>query len=542
MKRVLDALETVSAVFRNADLRRVELAWGLSSTGEWLHFVALGVFAYEAGGAVAVGVVGFIRMLPAAAVAPFAAYLGDRFARERFLVGTALVGFVALAGSAVAFAADADLLIYALAAVAAVCLTLYRPAHQALLPSLARTPEELVSCNGATSMIEGIGTLAGPLIAAVVIAVGDVGVAFALAAACLLGAAVLLARTRVEGRLEVPRAERAEVGRDLLRGFSVLAREPHPRVIAGLMLAQTFVRGCLNVLIVITVFQVLEADSAYVGYLTAALGVGGLLGAAAAFLLNGRHLAAPFGIALVFWGVPIALVAVWPNEAAAIFLLAIIGVANSIEDVAGFTLLQRLVSDSVLARVLGAVWGLAMAGVAVGSLVASALVEIVGARPALVIVGAILPLLTLAALPRLRSLDGAAVVPEEELAFLDSVPMFAPLPLATKEQLAARLIPLTVEAGTPVIREGEAGDRFYIVATGDLEVIKGGRRVIARGPGDYFGEIALLRGIPRTATVTALTGAELYALDRDDFLAAATGHSAGLAAGDAVVEARLAAT
>jgi MFS family permease len=541
MRRVLDAFAIVAAVFRNPDLRRVELAWGALITGEWVHFVALGVFAYETGGAVAVGVVGFVRMLPAAAIAPFAAFLGDRFRRERFLVAVALVSTVSVGGSAIAFAAGADYVVFALAAVAAVALTLYRPAHQALLPSLAKTPEELVSCNGATSMIEGLGTLLGPLLAGLLVAIGDVGVAFIVAAGCLLGAALLLARTRVEGRIYAA-AERVRLGRDLLQGFSVLLQDQHARLVAGLMLAQTFVRGCLNVLVVVIVFQVLEADSAYVGFLTAALGVGALLGAIGAFMLNGRRLAAPLGVALLLWGLPIALVAAWPNKAVALFLMGVIGVANSVEDVAGFTLLQRLIPDQVLARALGAFWGLAMAGVAVGSLAASALVEVLGAKPALVIVGAVLPLLTLATGFRLRAVDAAAVPPERELAFLDTVPMFSPLPIAVKEQLAGRLIPLTVDAGEAVIREGDAGDRFYIVVSGELEVIKGGRRVIARGPGDYFGEIALLRGIPRTATVTALTSVELYALDRDDFVAAATGHSAGQAAGEAVVAARLAAT
>ena len=541
MGRARESLAVVAAVFRNPDLRRVELAWGASITGEWLHFIALGVFAYEVGGALGVGVIGFVRMLPAAAIAPFAAYLGDRFRRERFLVALSFVGAAALGGSAIAVVVHSDGVVVALTAVAAVALTLYRPAHQALLPSLAKTPAELVSCNGATSMIEGVATLAGPLLAGLLVAVGGAEAAFSVAAAFLLGAGLALARTRVEGRVGGI-AGKLHVRRDLLGGLSVLAQDAHARLIAGLMLAQTFVRGCLNVLIVVTVFQVLERDSAYVGYLAAALGVGGLLGAVAAFTLSGRSLARPFGVALLFWGIPIALVAAWPNDVAALLLLAVIGVANSIEDVAGFTLLQRLVDDTVLTRVLGAFWGLAMAGVAVGSLVASALVETLGAKAALVVVGAVLPLLTAAAWLRLRKVDDAAAVPEAELALIATVPMLTPLPIAAKEQLARRLVPVSVDAGDTVIREGDAGDRFYIVVSGELEVVSGGRRVIARGPGDYFGEIALLREVPRTATVTALTDAELYALDRDDFLAAATGHSAGRAAGDAIVEARLAAT
>jgi CRP-like cAMP-binding protein len=118
--------------------------------------------------------------------------------------------------------------------------------------------------------------------------------------------------------------------------------------------------------------------------------------------------------------------------------------------------------------------------------------------------------------------------------------MFAPLSVAAKEFVASSLIPMTVSPGTEIIRQGDGGDRFYVVVDGDAEVTRDGRHVVDRGPGDYFGEIALLRNVPRTATVTARTPMELYGLDRDDFLAAVTGHSAGRAASEAVVVERLA--
>jgi MFS family permease len=541
--RAVDVFSALGAVLRNENLRRVELAWGAAITAEWAHFVALGVFAYEAGGAFAVGIAGLVRMLPAALVAPFAASLGDRFRRERFLFAIVLAGSSALAASAVAFVAGAnEFVIFTLAGVVGVASTLVRPAQQSLLPSLARTPEELIASNGATSTIESLGTLVGPLLAGVLVSIADVGSVFAVGSAAFLGAALLLARVRVEGQIQLTGAGAAESTRELiLGGYRVVARAAKPRLIVALVIAQAFVRGCLNVLIVVLVFRVLDAGPGAVGFLTAALGVGGVIGAVGALALKGRRLAAPFGLALVFWGLPIALVAPWPDLVTALFLLAVVGAANSVEDVAAFTLLQRIVPDDVLTRVLGVLWGLAMGGVAVGSICAPAVVSAIGPRPAFLVVGAILPLLTLITWRRLVGIDRTLSVPAAELALIDRVPMFAPLSVAAKEHIAAKLVRVSIAAGDVVIRAGDHGDRFYIVADGKLEVIAE-RLHRSAGVGDYFGEIALLRDVPRTATVRALVNSTLYALQRDAFLRAVTGHSAVRAAGEAVVHERLAAT
>jgi MFS family permease len=539
--RARPALSAVGAAFRNENLRRVELAWGAAIAAEWAHFVALGVFAYDRGGTSAVGVAGLVRLLPAALVAPFAASLGDRFRRERFLLWISLAGFAALAGSAAAFwLTESEVLVFALGAVVGLASTLVRPALQALLPSLARTPAELIASNGATSTVESLGTLAGPLLAGVVISLADVGTVFAVGAAAFLAAAILLARVRVEGpSYVVAPAARESTRRMLSAGFRTIARAPKPRLVVGLVVAQAFVRGCLNVLIVVLVFRVLHSGAGTVGYMSAALGVGGLVGAVGAMALQGRRLAVPFGVALVFWGLPIALVAPWPYAATAVFLLALVGAANSVEDVAGFTLLQRIVPDDVLTRVLGVLWGLAMGAVALGSIAAPAVVAAVGPRPAFVAVGAILPLLTLVTYRRLVELDRSVEAPTVELELVDRVPMFAPLSVAAKERLAASLVPVAVAAGERVIRAGETGDRFYVVADGELEIVADGLHATA-AEGDYFGEIALLRDVPRTATVEAVVDSQLYALDRASFLAAVTGYSAALAAGEAVVEERLA--
>jgi MFS family permease len=536
LRLVVSALGTAAG---NEDLRRLELAWGAAIAAEWAHFVALGVFAYQRGGTSAVGVAGLTRLLPAAAVAPFAASFGDRFRRERFLFVLALAGSGALAASATAAFAGDRVLVFLFAAFFGVATTLIRPALQALLPSLARTPQELIASNGATSTVESLGALTGPLLAGLLVAFASVGVVFVAGAAVLVAAAALVARVKVPGRVELAAAaEKDGLARLVAAGFRAVARAPRPRLLIGLAVAQAFVRGCLNVLIVVAVFRVLHESAGAVGFLTAAIGLGGLLGAFGSMTLGGRRLARPFGLALVFWGLPIALIAPRPELALAAFLLAIVGAANSVEDVAMITLLQRTVPDEILTRVLGVLWGLAMGAVALGSIVAPALVAALGPRPAFVAVGAILPLLTLATYRRLLEIDKTAA-PAAELDLIERVPMFAPLSIAAKERLAAALLPVSVSAGELVIRAGDPGDRFYIVSEGKLDIDAEDHHAAAH-EGDYFGEIALLHDVPRTASVTATVDSRLYALQRDDFLAAVTGHAAAHAAGLDVAQTRLA--
>jgi MFS family permease len=538
MNRPGQAISALGAVMRNTNLRRVELAWGAVIAAEWAHFVALGIFAYSEGGASAVGIAGLVRMLPAAIIAPLASALGDRFRRERFLLAIALVGSAALAGSAVAFYyGRSQILIFLLAAVVGIASTLFRPALQAILPSLARTPAELIASNGSTSTIESLGMLLGPLLAGVLISFASPGLVFAVAAGAMLAASALLARVHVEGRIQVTAADRGDDLRELLVGGFRAVNHPKPRLIVGLFFAQTFVRGCLNVLIVVFVFRVLHTGGGTVGYLMAAIGVGGLVGAFGAMTLEGKRLAAPLGVALVFWGLPIALVAPRPYLPAAVLLLAVVGAANSVEDVAGFTLLQRIVPDELLTRALGVTWGLAMGGLALGSISAPAIVHAVGPRAAFGVVGSILPLVTLLSWRWLLRIDREVAAPAAELELVDAVPMFAPLSVAAKEHVAARLTKISVAAGEVVVRAGDSGDRFYVVADGELEIANGAHG--RAGAGDFFGEIALLRDVPRTATVKATTPSHLYALERDDFLAAVTGHSAVHAAGEAIVEQRL---
>jgi MFS family permease len=532
--RSREAFSALHIAARNVDIRRAQLAWGALISAEWAHFVALGVFAYSHGGSAAVGVAGLLRLLPAAAIAPVATSFRDRFRRERFLLVLVLLGAAALFVSATGALLDERSIVFVSGSVVGVCSTLFRPALIALLPSLARSARELIAANGATSTIESLGTLLGPLAAGLLVAFANVEAVFVAAAAALLLAGAVLARISVEGR--VVTAASAEGG-EVWQGFRAIGEVPRARLLVGLIASQTFVRGCLNVLIVVTAYQVLDRGATEVGYLTAAIGAGGLLGAVGAISLRGERLAPPFAWAIVFWGIPIMLIAPLSHAVPIIALLAVVGAANSVVDVSGFTLLQRTVPDEVLTRVLGITWGLAMGTAAIGSFVAPAVLDLIGLRPAFLVVGAILPVLILITHRRLLEID-TEVAPAAQLGLVEDVALFTPLSLVTKERIASHLVAVDVAAGEVVIRAGDAGDRFYVVGTGEL-TIDAGTHTVPAGPGDFFGEIALLRDVPRTATVQANTDARLYALDREHFLAAVTGHEQAHTDAHAVAVARL---
>ncbi|MDQ4030606.1 MAG: cyclic nucleotide-binding domain-containing protein, partial [Actinomycetota bacterium] len=295
----------------------------------------------------------------------------------------------------------------------------------------------------------------------------------------------------------------------------------------------------LGVLIVVMALELLDIGEAGVGFLSSAIGVGGLAGAVVTFALVGRRrLAAPFGLSLVFWGLPLALIGLWVEPVVALLLLGVLGAANTVVDVAGMTLLQRAVSNEVLGRVFGVLESLIVLSVGLGAAVAPVLIEGLGTRGALLATGAILPVLAALAWRRLAAIDAASAPPEAELALLRRLPIFAPLPAETVEPLAARLARTELPAGTLVFRAGDPGDRFYVVAEGEVEVGLDGR-VELLGPGEGFGEIALLRDVPRTATVTARADVVLYALEREDFIAAVTGHPESAEAAEGLVAARL---
>jgi hypothetical protein len=325
-----------------------------------------------------------------------------------------------------------------------------------------------------------------------------------------LWSAFLVARLRGREapRERAPSEARAKGHSDgILAGITTIAREPNLRTLVGLYTAQTVVAGALNVLVVVTAFELLELDEAGVGLLYAAVGVGGLVGGFVALLLSARgRLARDFAIGLALFGLPLAILGGLPFPVVAVAALGVLGIGNSIVDVNALTIMQRAVPDAVLGRALGALDGLLIGGLGLGALLAPALIELVGPEAALVIAGAVLPVLALLTRPRLRAIDRMSSAPEAT-GLLGGVPLLAALPEAVLERLAREATPVEVRAGVPIVREGEAGDRFYVVRAGQVSIL--GRTF---GPGEAFGEIALLRDVPRTATAVAVTDVELVGL------------------------------
>ena len=536
------------SVLRNRELRLVELAWSAITLADFVQLVAITVFAYEAGGASAVGLAAVVRVLPSVVVAPLAGMAADRYPRERVILASAVVATTGAALTAVSVAADAPAgLVYVMGALVGSCDGAVRPAQAALLPSLSPTPEDLTAANALATTVESVGIFAGPAIGALLLAV--VGIDATLAATVVLFAAGAALIAGVHAPREAPtdpESERAPsddgLMRSLLGGLSVLRRDGQARLVIALFGSQTLVNGALNVfLIVVAVDLGLGADG--VGVLLSAIGVGGVLGAfVSGSLGSGRRLAAGVSFGILLWGLPIVVMGLWGATAPTVAVLVALGIGNTIADVAGVTLLQRIVPDEVLARVLGVLESVVIGTFGLGALLAPPLLDALGTEAALVATGAGLAVVGLLSWRPLAGIEAQLPSSLREVDLLRTTAIFAPLDGVTLDRLASQLEPVRLAAGETLFEQGAQGDRFYIVATGEVEVLVDGRPVALERPGAELGEIALLRDVPRTATVRAKSESELYALRREPFLAAVTAHPASDTAARGLAAGRLAQT
>ena len=538
--RVSQSLDAFRGVFANRDIRRVQLAFAGSVTGSYAYSIAIAVFAYEHGGVTAVGALTAVRLATAAAVAPFAASLADRHRREHVMLASDLVRVATVATAAVAAHLHwSAFVVYAMAILTTTAGTVFRPAEAALLPTIARTPDELTAANVSSSTIDSVGSFVGPALGAFLLAISSPSLVFAVTAAAFAWSASLIVRVR-SPRLPAAAGEEPDEHRHgMLGGVHAIRREPRLRLLIGLYGAQAFVAGALSVLVVVTALRLLDLGSAGVGVLEAASGVGSILGAGVMLaLLARKRLGEDLALGIFLWGAPLIVLGLLVNTAVAVLALGLVGLGNTLVDVSAITLLQRTAPPAVAARVFGVVESMVVAGMALGALLAPVFVGVAGPRGALIITGAVLPILVLLTWSKLRSIDHGAGIDERLIAALRGVPFLAPLPLATIEFLASRVAAVQLAAGSTLFHRGDAGDNFYILTSGTLqiELPDGAKREDAPA---YVGEIALLRDVPRTATVEAETGCDLLALERDDFLAAVGGNSGSSGIAQDVVSARL---
>ena len=535
-------------ILRNRDLRRLFAAFLAFNAAEYATWVAILLYAYEMTGPGSVGLVAVVMLAPAALVAPAAASLGDRYPRERVLTAGYLAYGVGLAVTAAVMVAGLPgLVVYPVAALGSAALVVGRPTQSALLPGLCQTPDELTSANGAAGIVEGTGIILGPLAAAAILTQAGPAAVIAVFALIALGGAALTSRLRAHpasDMLPLVEPDAASAGAPaptdgMIPGLRVVLTDPDARLVVGLMSARMLMIGAADVLFVLMAIELLGMGEPGVGLLNAALGAGMIAGGATAFVLVGRgRLASVAAAGACLWGLTLGLSGWLASPLAAGMLIIAGGAGLAIVDVAGRTILQRSVRDGVLAGVFGIQEGLAMAALAVGSLLVPALTAVLGLTGAILVTAALLPLMVGFAWPHLVALDARTPVPAQALALLRRVALFEPLPAPNLEAIARRVTWLSVNSGTVLIREGDVGDQFYVLASGAVAVHRQSRHLRdLTQPGDGYGEIALLRDVPRTATVTASVESVLVALDRRSFLAAVTGNPNALARADSMVDA-----
>jgi MFS family permease len=529
-----------SSLAGNTGLLRVLAAYLLFILTEYAVWIAMLVFAYNRGGTAVAGLVAVAQLAPAAVVAPVAASLADRRSPVVMLAGGYLAQVAGMAGTAAAIGAGAPLAAYAAAVFASTAVTATRPAQSALIPSLAATPDQLTAANVVAGWLEAAGAAAAGLLVGVLISLAGVGSVFAVCAGLGLVAALLVAGLRATSLAAEADADTDASTAGVAEGLRLAVRQPRLRLMLALLTADAVVVGALDLLVVILALTVLGRPPSWAGYLQFAFGAGAVLAATVSALLVGRRLGGPILAAALGFSGALAAVAFGPGLAGTVILLAVAGAGHLMLEVATRTLLQRSVPPRLIGRIFGVLEGFTMAGLAVGALLVPALAHLGGSQLAVLGIAAVLPLAAVAGGRAVFRLDAGTAVPVVEIALLRSLPLFAELPAPAIEGLAAALRPVRLEAGAVLIRQGDPGDAYFAIAAGELDAEQDGHFLGRHGCGDGVGEIALLRAVPRTATVTAHTDATVYQLDRDLFLTAVLGHAPTRRQAEGIAAARLA--
>jgi MFS family permease len=514
--------------FSNGNLALLGLSRLSVSFSNWCFAIALGIYGFEAHGAFGVGLVAVIRLLPGALAAPFAGMLSDRYPRRMVMfwssaaMGTVLVGVTAAAAAGAPAA-----VIFVFPALFAIAAAAYSPAESALSPVLARTPRELSAGNVTHSALETGGFFLAALLTGLLLHTTSTTLIFGVAAAASLVAAAMLSNVTPDRRphYEPDEDELAGVVREIRSGLAGFREHPGVRLAALVMVALVFFEGFAEVLVVVLALHQLHLSEGSVGFLNASWGLGALIGGAGlALLIDRNRLVIAIAAGSLLLGAAALVPALWPVAVAAYVGWTGLGAGYNVCEVAAKTLLQRLASDETLGRVLSALESGKLAAMALGSIVATAMLELLDVRLTLVVLGALMPVVMLFCWSRLRAFEVGAPVAEEHYHLLRESSIFAPLPIATVERLSHDLVPQERAAGEQVIVQGEIGDRFYLIENGEVEVFENGVFRRNEGPGESFGEIALLRDVPRTATVQTTEPSRLLVLERDQFLGAVTGH------------------
>lgn len=508
------------------------LAFTLALYGTWL---VITVVAFERGGADETGFVGAVLLIPGALAAPLFGALADRVRRD-VVLGIGYAGFaVATAAAALAIEADGPrVAIYGAAAAATACTTVPRPVLAAMLPAMTDSAGALITAVVGLEVVVNTAIFAGPLLAGLVLWGAGPAAAMWLGAALGAVAVAALLALRIDVARLRPLATAAEA-RTLKTAARALGESPGSRLMLGLAIGAFFLSGALDVFFVTVALDDLERSASFAAVLAAVNGLGGLLGAAGVGRLMARHSSSRIlSGCLVLVVVPLAALVV-SGEAIAVaaFLVNGAGLGGSL--VAARSYLQRSTPDAMLARVFGLLEGSSFVALALGSLVGGLAAEATGAAAPLLVGVTCLIAFGLTS-RRLRVVDAALPTPDPALVeTLRSDAILGHLPEPLLARLAGNAREVKALAGDVVVREGERGDRYYVVSEGNVSVATpDGRGAVLLGPGQGFGEVALVRDAPRNATVTATGPTTLLAIGRGLFLEAITGSSAASTAAESL--------
>ena len=539
------ALTTVRSVLGMPSLRRLIPAFLAFSVTEWASWIALVVYAYARGGAAEAGIVAGLVFLPSIIVAPAASAFGDRRPRAQVLVGAYAIVSLSMAGTAIALAVAQPLVAYLAATVAATSITLVRPAHAALMPEVAPTPDTLAVANAASGTVEGLGALVGPLLAGVLIGVAGPAAVYAVIAMLTLGSvlAVLpLGRRATPIHAAAPLLRGSSLVAELGAGLLTVVHDRRLLAVFAVLSGAIALLGAFNVLITIIAIDLLGGDESTIGYVAAIAGLGSVFGAALTGAVMGRERLATVDVAAgALFATSVGIIGIGPDTLIVLACVVLAGLGWAFVYVEALTLAQRLAGDDVMSRVFGVMESTMMASQALGALAVPLLIAAFGSMGAIVACGVLYGLIVIAAAPTLIRADRLVPSRIRQLQALRGVPMFGPLAAPVLERLATSSTTVVVAAGRPIVTAGEVGDSFYVVLDGAVEVetTVGAHRQL--GPGEAFGEIALVRDMPRTATVTAIGPTELLVLGRAAFLEALTGQPRSRAMAEAESSRRLAA-
>jgi MFS family permease len=520
-------------------LVRLLLTWLLVSTAGWVFLVALSVHAFDQSGAGGVAAVSAARFLPAVLAAPVMGHQIDRFNRAVVVTLACLVYSICVAGAGALAVAGAGLApIVVLVAISSIVATAPRPALQALMPALARNPDELSRAIGLWSAVDNGGFLLGGGISGIAVAAVGPGDVLIAAGVILLLAGILSARLpAIRATALDEDTERDEGFADAFAGLRAVVGAPALRTPYALFAAMLLLEGTTDVQIVALALGKLHMGSGGPGLLFAVWGVGGVIGAGLILRVvrtRGYGLALAGGV-LTF----AATLAVCGLDGVALAVVAMIpvGVGFSLAESAVTGLVPRLADDAVIGRVYGFSELLYAGADGVGALIAPALIAAFGVSGSLTVVGCALALCALAGWAACARLDAGQELATRVRELLHGIGFLAPLPLPRLERLVHAAEPVVAATGVDVVREGDIGEEFFVIEQGTADVVEFGREL---GPGDGFGEIALLRDVPRTATVRAATELHLWSVSRPAFIGAVSDHREAQALADAVVAEQMA--